>query len=340
MKVLVLAGGDFSEREVSFDSGKAICESLVRLGHEVTALDPANGQSLLSHDGAFISSIPISKSSVENTTHPVSNALAKFVTSDEAGEADVVFLGLHGGSGENGTVQCLLDLAGMKYTGSSMRASTIAMDKAVSKQLFRSVGIPTPEWMTVADANKCDPSQLSAQINERFQMPVIVKPNESGSTVALTLVRNLSDLENAILKAARERGAVMVEQYIAGREMTVAVLDGVPMPVVEIKPTNELYDYEAKYTKGKSEYLVPAPVSSSVSDALKQAALKMYNVVGASGLARADFMLTDADQLFALEINTLPGMTELSLAPMAAREAGLEFDQLVERLLQGAIARR
>jgi len=336
VKILVLAGGDSSEREVSYDSGQAVCESLKRLGHNFTALDPSTGQSLLSSNGKFISLAHNSESGNTDLARSNSTALSDYVSSNEASDVDVVFIGLHGGAGEDGTVQCLLDLVGMKYTGSSMKASAVAMDKVLSKQLFRSVGVATPDWMVVLGSDDLDSSNLIERIQKQFQIPVVVKPNEGGSTVGLTLVKDPSDLHEAVLNAAKECQQVLIEKYIAGREMTVTVLDGEALPVVEIKPSNELYDYEAKYTKGKSQYLVPAPVSDEVSVALQQAALKMYNIVGAGGLARADFVLTDNDEPYALEINTLPGMTELSLAPMAARESGLEFDQLVERLIMGA----
>jgi len=335
VKILLLAGGQSSEREVSLASARAVHESLCRQGHEVLAIDPADGRSLLDGKGRFPDrdnqggeALPVAVSS---------GALATTLERPDARDIEIVFIGLHGGSGENGTVQALLDLAGRKYTGSGMAASAIAMNKAVAKRLMQSEGIRTPEWKLYRLRNRPDVAELAADIAKSFSLPLIVKPNDSGSTVGLTKVDRPEQLTGAIEVCARESRDVLVEAHVPGREMTVAVLDGEPLPVVEIIPSSGLYDYEAKYTKGKSQYVAPAKISEQTSTSLQQAAARVYEVIGASGLARVDFILDEAGQGYCLELNTLPGMTALSLAPMAAACIGIKFDQLVDRIIRSAL---
>ncbi len=337
MKVLVLAGGNSSEREVSMTTGKAICESLRRLGHEVLAIDPASGQALLDDGGRFIGcDIPPQ----EETTVSVSfrpTALATGLSAAEYDDVELVFLALHGGTGENGTIQCLLGLAGKKYTGSSMTASAIAMNKAIAKRLFTSVGVSTPDWGLYPVPPDGAYDILVDEICQRFDFPMIVKPNASGSTVGLSKVESLKNLPEALERAATEGDEILVEQYIKGRELTVAVLDSHAFPVVEIIPKDGLYNYEAKYTEGKSEYIAPAKIPDELSKRVRDAAVKVYNVVGASGLTRIDFILDDSGEFYCLELNTLPGMTNLSLAPMAAQCEDIDFDGLIEMIIRSAL---
>ncbi len=335
MRVLLLAGGNSSENQVSLNSGSAIYEALRRSGHEVMAIDPATGRSLIGAGGQFQKQLPASKD--EATASDDSKALAVALAAPKYRDADVVFIALHGGAGENGTIQSLLDLSGMKYTGSGMAASAIAMNKAISKRLFASAGIPTPKWDLYRYEGPESVPPMADRIAATFSFPIIVKPNDGGSTVGLTKVNRETELPDAIRKSAHESKEVLVEEYIAGRELTVSVIDGEALPVVEIRPKNELYDYEAKYTKGKSEYLAPAPVDEKVAIATQQAAVKAFEIMGASGLVRVDFIFREPDQIYCLEVNTLPGMTNLSLAPMAAKCIGMSFDQLVERIIQSAL---
>ena len=205
---------------------------------------------------------------------------------------------------------------------------------------MRAVKVPTADFVLARIAGETDIEALADELDERFSYPIIVKPNDGGSTVGLTKVLAREQMPAAIAKAVQETPAVLIEQYIAGRELTVAVLDGDALPVVEIRPRSGLYDYEAKYTKGKTEYIAPAPIEAALAEAVQQAALRVYDVVGAAGLARVDFMLQENGQFFCLELNTLPGMTELSLSPMAARAAGISFDQLVERIVAAGLRMR
>ena len=339
MKVLLLAGGDSSEREISLSSSRAVFDSLKRQSHEVLLIDPATGQSLLDADGRF-PEIGKGKESEEVPSSSVNPTVFKdLMKFHEADRIDVVFIGLHGGRGENGAIQNLLDLAGMKYTGSGMTASAVAMNKALTKRLMASAGIPTPGWSLYHFRDRSVIDWCVERISKKFHFPVIVKPNDSGSTVGLSKVERTADLEEALKKAAGESTEILVENYIAGRELTVSVLDGESLPVVEIKPKKGLYDYEAKYTSGMSEYVAPAEIDDSLAEALKRDAARLYEIVGAAGLVRVDFIVDKKGDRYCLEMNTLPGMTDLSLAPMAAKCVGIDFDQLIDRILNSAINR-
>ncbi len=335
MRVLLLAGGNSSENQVSLNSGKAIYEALIRLGHSVTAIDPAGGRPLLGADGQFNNLLPDGQPNI-----PVADpdkTLAVAMGTPEVGKIDIVVLGLHGGAGENGTIQSLLDLAGIKYTGSDMAASAISMNKAITKRLLATEDVPTPSWLLVKYSGEGCEAAYAAAIAAKFRYPVIIKPNDGGSTVGLTKVHKEAEIIPALRAAAKEGKRILVEEFIEGRELTVSILDGESLPIVEIRPKNELYDYHAKYTKGMSEYIAPAEIEPSVATHIQEAAVRAYDVVGASGLARVDFILTPDGKFYCLEINTLPGMTNLSLAPMAAKCVGLNFDQLIERIIQSAL---
>jgi D-alanine-D-alanine ligase len=334
MNILLLAGGESSEREVSLDSSASIYRALIESGHGVRVADPFTGDELR-FDGQRLS----------GTTDPVP-ADAPAVSPDFVqrlfdgtyDSVDVAFLGLHGGCGEDGTIQSLLDLADLPYTGSGPTASALAMDKAIAKQLMLSIDVPTPAFRRLT-ADECNQPQVAADLFGAFDFPFIIKPNKGGSTVGLTKVREASGIRKALESACEDGGDVLVEQFVPGREMTVAVLNFEALPVVEIIPKNELYDYEAKYTKGKSEYVAPAKIDDELATRLQEAAVRVYRAFGCSGLARVDFILTENGDYPCLEINTLPGMTELSLSPMAAKVTGTDFRRLVQKIIDSAIGR-
>jgi len=337
MKILLLAGGDSSEREVSLSSGAAIYNSLKKLGHDVFAIDPSTGKSLLSSEGKFLAK-GISSTAVAGSVPQVgAMALAKSIVSPEFSNFEVVFLALHGGRGENGSIQNLLELARVPFTGSDMKASAIAMDKATSKRLFEAEQIRTPHWKVYNINSQGIDEKIFKEIKKKFKFPVIVKPNDGGSTIGLTKVTKSQELRAAFELALKESNVILVEDYIQGRELTVPVLDGQALPVIEIIPKSGLYDYEAKYTKGKSEYIVPARIPAKIAKALQKTSVSVYELICAAGLARIDFMMTKNGKFYCLEINTLPGMTELSLSPMAAQAVGINFDQLIEKMVQSAV---
>jgi D-alanine-D-alanine ligase len=324
MKVAVLMGGRSSEREISLRTGRGVAQSLRQLGHEVTAVDAGTGRLL-----------EAGREEEATTVTALEHAPASTLVSAGAmGSADVVFIALHGGEGENGTLQALLELAGKPYTGSGVLASAMAMNKAVSKRLFEHAGIPTPEWQLVQAGTPAH----AVEVERMGGFPLVVKPNAEGSTVGLSIVHEAAELPAALRSAAAHGPDVLIERFIPGREMTVAVLGDEVLPIVEIRPKGGLYDYESKYTAGRSEYEVPARLPEDVAARMQDLGLRAAQVLGCTGVSRVDFRLDPRDEPYCLEVNTIPGMTPTSLVPMAARARGMSYDQLVDRLLQLAVA--
>ncbi len=337
IKALVLAGGLSEERDVSLASAKAITEALQRLEYDVRVLDSATGRSLLDQAGHYRLLKDGKSDSKIALIEKADTALTTALNRDEFKDTDIVFLALHGGTGEDGTIQAMLELAGRKYTGSGVLASAVSMNKAFAKRILQNEKIPTPPWRLFQIKEAALIPAFIKIIEKEFSFPLIVKPNNSGSTVGLTLVKERASLSVALEKAATVSKEVLVEQYIKGREITASILNGRSLPLVEIIPTNELYDYQCKYTKGKSKYICPAEISEEVKEEIQRLAARAYEIIGCAGLARADFILQGDKKPYFLEVNTLPGMTELSLAPMAAREAGINFDQLVDEICRSAL---
>lgn len=331
MKITVLMGGTSAERDVSIASGLRIAVALRSRGHQVTSMDTATGvideatEERLMASG--VQQAPPDLAALE--------AMSKRSLSPTLGtlpairEADVVFLALHGGQGEDGTLQALFDLCGVRYTGSGPMGSAIAMDKDVSKRLFRDNGVGTAEWL-MAPASASD-------VQDKVGFPVIVKPSKQGSTVGLTLVREPGQLEAAIREAFRYDDEVMLERFISGRELTVGILGNEALPIGEIIPRHELYDYECKYTKGMAVEEFPARLDPAQASLVQEQAILAFKALKLRGYARIDFRLDASGGCFCLEANTLPGMTELSLIPQAAAAAGISFPELCERIVQLAI---
>jgi D-alanine-D-alanine ligase len=243
-------------------------------------------------------------------------------------------MALHGGAGEDGTIQALFDLAGVRYTGSGHLASALAMDKDLSKQLFRAAGVPTAEWRMVRTGDGTDwtAPAFTEEMIAALGLPLVVKPSKQGSTVGLTVVKAAAQLAPAVTEAFHHDDEVMLEAFVPGRELTVGVLDDAPMPVGEIIPKHELYDYECKYTPGMAEEIFPAAIPDDVRDAAQRQAMAAYRALKLAGCARIDFRLHPTDGLFCLEANTLPGMTGTSLVPQAAAAMGMDFPTLCERI--------
>ncbi len=298
MKIAVLMGGKSSEAEVSRKSGSAIAKALRIMKHEVTELE-------------------------WNEADVIQNI-------EELYRYDVVFIAYHGGAGEDGKVQAVLELADIPFTGSRYVASGIAMNKVLSKMLFENEGIPPPPW-TELNPDTDNPSLLLSIVQSGFSLPAVVKPISEGSTVGVTIAVSEKELLDGV-KLASKHGEVMVEQYIPGREVTVSILEGIALPVVEIITEDGFYDYEHKYTAGKSRYICPAEIPGQVAKELQGYAVSAYKVIGCRHYARADFRMSDANDVFCLEVNTLPGMTGLSLVPMAAKAIGIEFPELVNKI--------
>ncbi len=331
MRITVLMGGTSSERDVSLASGARIVEALRARGHEVTAFDPATGVLDAPGAGGGVKTAPPSLEELARLSAAMSPS---FVERPEVRDAEVVFLGLHGGKGEDGTVQALLDLARVRYTGSGHLASALAMDKDLSKRIMRAAGVGTADWMMV---NAGDPLPDAAEVERRLGIPLIVKPSKQGSTVGLTLVKRREDVAPAIEEARKYDDEVMLERFVAGRELTVGILGGEALPVGEIIPEHELYDYECKYTAGMATEVFPADLSADEARRVQEQARLAFAALKLRGCARIDFRMTPEGEFFCLEANTLPGMTELSLIPQAAAAAGITFPEMCERIARLAL---
>lgn len=328
MKILVLAGGESHEREVSLNSGKAVATALQSAGHEVKIIDTLNGRDLLG--SASLAELPQGKSA------PAKSERFELALPASIHDCDVIFIALHGGLGENGTLQALFDLARVSYTGSGVLASALAMDKQRAKLMMDSVGVPTPQ--TVFFGGEADAFRFCG--SEEFTdavYPIVVKPNCEGSTVGITIAQRYEELLAGIRLALNYDDFVLLEEYIPGRELTVAILGHEALPVVEIVPKEGFYDYAHKYTSGASEYICPAHLEPQVEADAREYALTAFQVLGCQGYARADFRLSPDNRLYCLEMNTLPGMTSTSLVPKAAKAAGLTFEQLLNRIIELAL---
>jgi D-alanine-D-alanine ligase len=327
-RITVLTGGATPERTVALAGAAQIVAALRSRGHAVRVVDTTQGLISQGEEARLLATAvgagPTDVGElVERERAMLSNGLA---TLPAVRDAEVLFLSVHGGAGEGGALQAVLDVVGVPYTGSGPLASGLAMDKDLAKRLFRAAGVPVPAWFMAP--------VMPEDVTTALGWPVIVKPSRGGSTVGLTLVKNAKGLDEALTLAARYDDDVMAEQFIPGRELTVGVLGDVPLPVGEIIPKHELFDYECKYTPGMSEEIFPAHLEPSVARQLQELALTAHRAVKLGGYSRVDFRLSPEGDIFCLEANTLPGMTRMSLLPQAARAAGIEFPELCERLLQ------
>ena len=330
MRVAVLTGGSSAERDVAFASAVQVVAGLRASGHEVAVVDTVRGRIAEREETALLrgkvgTAPPSVAQLVDRERRFFLTELGRLT---EVREADVLFLALHGGRGEDGTIQALLDVIGVPYTGSGPLASALAMDKDVSKHLFRAAGVAVADWL-MAPASTEDAGR-------RLGWPLVVKPSKQGSTVGLTVVREAAAFAPAIDLAARYDDEVMVEAFVPGRELTVGVLEDRVLPVGEIIPRHEIFDYECKYTAGMSQEIFPAALPSAVAAECGRLALQAHRALKLGGYSRVDFRLTPEGDLVCLEANTLPGLTALSLLPQAAQAAGIEFADLCDRICRTA----
>lgn len=325
LKIILLVGGTSTERYISKLSSKSIYTALKSLGHEVILLDPAYGDNQPDEPEKFFDEKDFTEISNSN--------YIRCFNRKEFDSADLVFIGLHGKWGEDGTVQAILDLKGVKYTGSKTLSSAVTMDKILSKILFDKFNIPTPKWFSFNN-NEMNSDDVAIKIEKDLGYPAIIKPNDQGSTVGLSICRSKVDVKQALSLAKDYSEKILVEEFIHGRELTVGVLGNEAFPVLEIKPKQEIYDYQCKYTSGMSEYIVPADIPESISKELQKVSLAAFKSLECEGYARIDFRLSPENKFYLLEINTLPGMTSLSLVPKMAKAVGMSFEQLIERIIQ------
>jgi D-alanine-D-alanine ligase len=297
-KIAVMMGGLSREREISLKTGKAILKALSEKGYPVIPLD-------------------------------VGSDLAEKLVREKI---ECAFLALHGRFGEDGTIQGMLELMRIPYTGSGVLASALGMHKIISKKLFLCEKVPTPRFEVFQRKEiKRDLSKLAF-----LSLPVVVKPAREGSTIGVSVVQREEELGPALKKAAEYDEEILVEEFMKGKEITVGILEDIPLPVIEIVPRSGFYDYHAKYTKGETQYIVPARIPREKYLAAQEMSLKAFQLLCCSGVARVDLMMDENENPYVIDVNTMPGMTETSLLPKAALYAGILFADLVERILLGA----
>ena len=309
-RVAVLKGGRSLERQVSLKSGARVEDALERLGHEVIPIDVG----------------------------------ADLVDRLSAEEPEIAFIALHGRDGEDGTVQELLDVMGIPYTGSGVSACIRAADKVLAKHAMRDHGIPTPDFYAFNETafKELGAAQALPAIEERLDFPIVVKPAGQGSALGIKFARTTADVPAALVAAFSYDRKVLLERYVPGRDLAVSIIeeDGVPrvLPIVEAVPEQEdFYDFEARYEIGRTRFVCPAELPASAAERAGEIALDVYALLGCSGFSRVDLMLDDATgELYVLEANSIPGLTETSLLPQAADAAGIGFDELIDRILKAA----
>ena len=296
IKIALFVGGISSERDVSKASGKAIYGAIKSLGYQCTLIDPAYGVNQPKEEEKFFDEKDYSEVKLDN--------LIKTIDSDLLNEIDLVFLALHGKFDEDGTIQSMLELRKIKYTGSGVLSSMMSMDKTVSKTLFRVNGVNTADWFCVAKDFNIE--EVTKRIKEELGLPCVIKPNDQGSTVGLTIVKKDEEINEAVKLALNYSELALIEKYIPGREMTVAVLDNESLPVLEIIPKSGFYDYKSKYTSGMSEYIVPAKISEDVFANIQKQALMAFNSLRCKVYARVDFRLNEENVPYCLEVIRFP----------------------------------
>jgi D-alanine-D-alanine ligase len=333
MKIAVLFGGNSSERDVSIASGAQVAKALRQAGHQVVAVDTFRGI-LTDQEQETLLVRGVAPAPPDDRDLRVIRAkTGSIVQPSYFVDADVVFLALHGGTGEDGTIQSVFDAAGTCYTGSNHVGSAAAMDKDLAKRLLVAAKVPTPSWFMA-------PVDQKAAIRA-LGLPLVVKPNKQGSTVGLTVVKSAADLDAAIVEAFRHDDEVMLERFVSGREFTVGILGERALAVGEIIPKcSEIFDYESKYQAGGAEEIFPAALSKEQTRELQELALRVHRALKLRDYSRADFRMDEIGQFWCLEANTLPGMTARSLLPQSAAAVGIAFPDLCDEICRLALNRR
>ena len=342
MKIVVLAGGLSSERDVSILSGSKVAEALRSKGHKVVLLDVFMGyeEDVCDIDSLFENNYDFSKNAVIGTEEPDIEEVRKsrknqspVYFGDHVLEicqaADITFLGLHGGEGEDGSVQAALELFGIKYTGSGHLGSAIAMHKGVTKGIFLNSDVPTPESRLYKRA-----FMGKGYLDNWDNFPCVVKPCSAGSSVGVQIVADREQFIAAVGAAFRYDDDVLVEEYIKGREFSVGVLGGKALPIIEIIPKDGWYDYKNKYQEGATEEICPAELDPVIAERMQREAEHAFEVLRLKAYGRVDFLLDKHNNLFCLEANTLPGMTPMSLLPQEAAAAGIDYPELCEKIIE------
>lgn len=332
LRIAVLLGGDSPEREVSRASGCQVARALRERGHRVDAVDTLLGVLSQEEEEEVLAAGVRPPGPLPPSAFP--GGLPEVLALPEVRGAELCFLTLHGGAGEDGTLQTLLEMQGLRFTGSGRIGCTLSMDKEVAKRLLRDAGVATPEWLT----DPVEPDEVEA----RLGLPVIVKPYAGGSTLGITLAHDRTELLDAVLRARTLHAGVLYERFVRGREMTVGIVGEDPLPVGEIIPRHEIFDYECKYVPGMAREIFPAEIPAATAAMLQDRALAVHRALRLEGLSRVDFILDGEGEAWCLEANALPGLTGNSLLPRAAAAAGIPFPELCHRIavlaLQGVRA--
>ncbi len=338
MKIAVLFGGISTERNVSIAGGKSVIEALRQLGHEVVAVDPAFGVDKERRAESMLTDVE-AYPSLEELAQFNSRSIIDCINSELFDDVEVAFLVLHGKYGEDGLIQALLEMRGIPYTGSGVKANAVAIDKAATKTLLNADGILTPQWLIV-DKSDADNFDLIKDIRKGLGAKVVIKPNDQGSTIGITMVLdgNLDEIANGIREAAKYSDVIVIERFIEGRELTVGIVGDEVLPVIEIVAEGGFYDYKRKYSKGHTEYICPAEITNDVAEFTQNMAVMAHQALGCYGLSRIDFRLDEDNQPYCLEVNTIPGFTSTSLVPKAAKLLGYEFPELCQKLIDLALA--
>jgi D-alanine-D-alanine ligase len=336
MNIAVICGGISPERNVSLAGGLAAAKALAERGHTIRMIDPAMGAGECILNPATLQ-VNASQMPEKEILERPKRLLIDCVQSAAFDGIDMAFLLLHGTNGEDGIFQALLEARGIRYTGSKVMASALAMNKSASKVMFSAMGINTPAWtaMIGSRGHFTDFPMLEEIISE-FPGSLVIKPNDQGSTVGMTILHKPTPetLSQALQAAGIYSDLVLVESYIAGREITVAVLGDTPLPIIEIEPQGGFYDYTRKYTRGQTLYHCPAELDGDITDFVQNLALSAHRALGCTAYSRVDFRLDEENVPYCLEVNTIPGFSATSLVPMAAAAAGIEFGELCEKIME------
>ena len=346
MKIVVLAGGLSTERDVSFKTGEMVTKALRENGHQVILLDVFMGYSDKEEDltGIFdrAEAVSVKVAAIPETAPDLEKVKAQ--RKDQSDNffgpnvielcrmADIVFMALHGENGENGKIQAAFDLFGIRYTGTGYLGSALAMNKGMAKQLFLENGIPTPRGTSLKrgeDAAKIETCGI--------HFPCVVKPCSGGSSIGVSIVHDKAEYEQALKEAFRWENELVIEEYVKGREFSVGVIDFQALPIIEIAPVEGFYDYKNKYKAGSTVETCPAELSEQITKEMQGYAEKVAEVLGLNTYSRTDFLLDAEDHIFCLEANTLPGMTPTSLLPQEAKVTGVDFNQLCEKLIESSM---
>ena len=346
MKIVVLAGGLSTERDVSFKTGEMVTKALRENGHQVILLDVFMGYSNKEEDltGIFdrAEAVSVKVAAIPETAPDLEKVKAQRKEQSDnffgpnvielCRMADIVFMALHGENGENGKIQAAFDLFGIRYTGTGYLGSALAMNKGMAKQLFLENGIPTPRGTSLKrgeDAAKIETCGI--------HFPCVVKPCSGGSSIGVSIVHDKAEYEQALKEAFRWENELVIEEYVKGREFSVGVIDFQALPIIEISPVEGFYDYENKYKAGSTVETCPAELSEQITKEMQGYAEKVAEVLGLNTYSRTDFLLDAEDHIFCLEANTLPGMTPTSLLPQEAKVTGVDFNQLCEKLIESSM---